>query len=154
LDFAGEGFNVAFGAIGPGGALFDPEAEGFFFVVEEAVFDGGHGAFFAVLEEDELVKRAGAGVPGDDEGAVGTGFEGEGFGFEIEMAEEEAGVVAGEAIFLEDGFDVGDEVDGLDGNAGLIRGVAVTGGEGGENDEAEGCAEEGGSLHKLWGVSS
>jgi hypothetical protein len=151
LDFAGEGGDFSFGAVGPRGALFDPEAESFFFRIEEAMFYGRHGAFFAVFEEDELVEGAGAGIAGDDEGAVGAGFEGEGFGFEIEIAEEEAGVVAGEAVFLEDGFDVGDEIDGLGSGVGFgfVGDLAGAGGREGDGDQRrdeEECSKRGENL--------
>jgi hypothetical protein len=144
LDFAGEGMDVAFGAVGPGGALFDPEADIFLFLGEEAVFYGGHGAFLTVLEKDELVERTGIGIAGDNEGAGGTGFKGEGLGLEVEMAEEETRVVAGEAVFLKDGLDIGDEVHRGIGGAGLVGSRRRTGTEADDGDEAK---EGGGCLH-------
>ena len=75
----GLGVELAGGAVGPGGAGFDPLAEGTDFHVGEGDLEAGHHALVEALAGDGFEEEGLVGFAGDDVGAAGgAGKEGGG----------------------------------------------------------------------------
>lgn len=136
------GVELAGGAVGPGGAGFDPFAEGADFHVGEGDLEAGHHALVEALAGDGFEEEGLVGFAGDDVGAAGgAGEEGGGVVGEV----EEGGIgaaVTGEAVLFQDGFDVVGEEFLRGGGGGVLGGGAAAhgenrGGEEGEEREVE-----------------
>ncbi len=67
----GLGVELAGGAVGPGGAGFDPFAEGADFHVGEGDLEAGHHALVEALAGDGFEEEGLVGLSGDDVGAAG-----------------------------------------------------------------------------------
>jgi hypothetical protein len=138
------GVELAGGAGGPGGAGFNPLAEGAEVHVGEGDLEAGHHALVEALAGDGGEEEGLVGLAGEDVGAAGgAGEEGGGVVGEV----EEGGVgaaVTGEAVFFQDGFDlVGEELLSSDGG-GIGGGGAAAHGEGGGGEEGGQGEREGG----------
>ena len=104
--------------VGPGGAFGDPGAEGVDLCGCERGAAAGHGLFVGAGEGDAAEEFAGVWLAGGDDGGVGAGGEGVGFGVEAEVGFLDVGAVALEAGALQEGEDLFGEVDGGVGGGG------------------------------------
>jgi hypothetical protein len=147
----GLGVELAWGAVGPGGAGFDPLAEGADFHVGEGDLEAGHHALVETLAGDGFEEEGLVGFAGDDVGATGGAWEeGEGVVGEV----EEGGIgaaVTGEAVFFQDGFDVVGEEFLRGGGGGVLGGGAAAHGEnrGGEEGDPGEVKRGGGEFHDV-----
>lgn len=154
----GLGVELAGGAVGPGGAGFDPLAEGADFHVGEGDLEAGHHALVEALAGDGFEEEGLVGFAGDDVGAAGgAGEEGGGVVGEV----EEGGVgaaVTGEAVLFQDGFDFGGEEFLRGGGGGVLGGGAAAHGEDGGGEEGDEGEWDGfyGAIHEgsLGGVGA